>query len=744
MNVQQTVKYSKCDDQVESKYSGCFKTSIEHVYAELQRIDVLIQVTINKAHLIYNSNDQFHGLYISVNDIERYRSLPLGVPNWSVYENNEVIDHYVSMQEKKQEIDKLANESKKQGIELRLFRLKQVFKLSDQDIDILLVILLSEVDTRYEKIFAYLHDDMSKKQMSVGLLLSLLSNDLASSMELRERLNSPSPLLLNMLVELNKESVSPSVAFLANTLNIDKRIADYLFGFDEIDCRLAGFVEKHGNDIEYEYLAYLSKYENKLKNIISDIKNEEHSSLILLKSRNSQDCDKIIKNICSSLDAGLIKIKCERLVIDDRFIQLVRIILREVQLHDAILYWENYSVFLQNEFKDRLLIIQEELAATNYVSFVSMEQDWQPDDEEVFFIPVELPFPGMHEKDDIWRSALEKEKIVIDSEESQNIIRRFNFSNDQIVGAVHTANCISRWKHDAFGRVDKKTLLEACRIKSGKRIVSFSRKLVPTRTLQDIVLPEDQYTQLNELIDAVKYKSLVLEDWGFENKLSVGKSINLLFTGTSGTGKTLAAEIIANELGMDIFKIDLSSVVSKYIGETEKHLSIIFEDARSSNVILFFDEADGLFGKRSDVKDAHDRFANIETGYLLQKIEEHDGVVILTSNLRNNIDAAFVRRMYAIVEFPFPDEQHRARIWQDLFPSQLPVDEAIDYTFLAKHFKLTGGHIKNIGLCAAFLSAAEGQVLSMRHLIFAAKREFQKLNKPCTEADFGCYFELIK
>ena len=733
-----------CDDQIDMQSSGYFKTSIEHIFAELQRVDFLVQITVTKAHLIYNSDDQFQGLYISENDIDRYRSLPLGAPNWITSKNSDVVDYCGNMQERKQEIDKLAKESKRQSIELRLMRLKEVFNLSNQDIDILFISLLSEVDTRYEKIFAYLHDDMSKKQMSVGLLLNLMSEGLESGLRCRERLNASSPLLFNMLVEINQESVSSAVSSLASTVSIDKRIAEYLFGFDEIDCRLEKIVKKFSRDIKYEPIAYLNQYENKLKNIINENKNQENSSLILLKSRNNQDSDKIIKNICSSLELGLIKIKCERLVNDARFIQLIRLILREVQLQDTILYWENFSVFLQNDVKDRLKTIQEELATTNFVSFVAMEQDWQPDDEGVFFIPVALPLLGSHEKEEIWRDALAKEKIVINLEESENIIRRFNFSNDQIYGAANTAKCISRWKHDGSGHVDKNILLEACRIKSGKRIVSFSRKLVPTRTLQDIVLPEDQYTQLNELIDAVKYKSLVLEDWGFEKKLSIGKSINILFSGASGTGKTLAAEIIANELGMDVFKIDLSSVVSKYIGETEKHLSIIFEDAKSSNVILFFDEADALFGKRSEVKDAHDRFANIETGYLLQKIEEHDGIVILTSNLRNNIDVAFVRRMYAIIEFPFPDEEHRARIWQGLFPDQLPVDDTIDYSFLAKNFKLTGGHIKNIGLCAAFLCAAEGQDLSMRHLIYATKREFQKLNKPCTEADFGSYYELIK
>ena len=190
--------------------------------------------------------------------------------------------------------------------------------------------------------------------------------------------------------------------------------------------------------------------------------------------------------------------------------------------------------------------------------------------------------------------------------------------------------------------------------------------------------------------------------------MALGKGLNALFHGSSGTGKTMAAEVIANELKLDLYKIDLSSVVSKYIGETEKNLIKIFKEAETSNSILFFDEADALFGKRSEVKDAHDRYANIEVGYLLQKMEEYEGIVILATNLMKNMDDAFVRRMHFSVEFPFPDEEHRFRIWNTIFPEEAPKDENIDFEFLAKKFKIAGGNIKNIVLCAAFHKRGRG------------------------------------
>jgi SpoVK/Ycf46/Vps4 family AAA+-type ATPase len=218
----------------------------------------------------------------------------------------------------------------------------------------------------------------------------------------------------------------------------------------------------------------------------------------------------------------------------------------------------------------------------------------------------------------------------------------------------------------------------------------------------------------------------------------------MLFAGPSGTGKTMAAEIIANELGLDLYKIDLATVVSKYIGETEKNLNKIFKEAWDSNSILFFDEADAIFGKRSEVRDSHDRYANIEIAYLLQKMEEYQGIVILATNLRKNLDEAFARRMQFSVEFLLPEEPDRYQIWQRVFPKEAPISEDVDLNFMARQFKVSGGNIKNIVLGAAFLAAEDGGRINIEHLIRATRREYQKMGKLCTEADFGEYYDLVK
>jgi hypothetical protein len=268
----------------------------------------------------------------------------------------------------------------------------------------------------------------------------------------------------------------------------------------------------------------------------------------------------------------------------------------------------------------------------------------------------------------------------------------------------------------------------------------LARRIRPRRSWDDLVLVADKLAQLRELAARYRHRDTVHESWGFPDFPSTG--LVALFSGQSGTGKTMAAEIIAGELGLDLYKLDLSSVVSKYIGETEKNLERVFTAASAGNLVLFFDEADSLFGKRSEVSDARDRYANIETSYLLQRLEAYDGLVVLATNFQKNIDEAFLRRIHVGIEFPLPEEEERLAIWRKAFPPTAPV-EGVDHEFLARQFKLSGGSIRNAALQAAFLAADSGRAITMELVVHALKREFQKLGRLRTAADFGEYTELV-
>ena len=279
---------------------------------------------------------------------------------------------------------------------------------------------------------------------------------------------------------------------------------------------------------------------------------------------------------------------------------------------------------------------------------------------------------------------------------------------------------------------------------SSSRLGELAARLDPAHRWDSLVLPPRQREHLQSIAGHLRHRDRVLQQWGYEETITRGHGLKALFAGESGTGKTMAAQVIATELGLDIYRVDLATVVSKYIGETEKNLDRIFGAADGSNAIIFFDEADALFGKRSEVSDAHDRYANIEVSYLLQKMEGYEGAVVLATNFQRNIDDAFLRRLDYVVDFPFPGEADRRQIWQLLLPVKAPVADDVDLDFLAERFKLAGGAIRNAALTAGYLAAAEGDEITMRHLIRAVGLEYAKLGRLTIEADFDQYHEELR
>ena len=259
----------------------------------------------------------------------------------------------------------------------------------------------------------------------------------------------------------------------------------------------------------------------------------------------------------------------------------------------------------------------------------------------------------------------------------------------------------------------------------------------------DLILPVDTQRLLGDVVMAIELRSRVLDEWGFSRAMGGVRGIKALFAGPPGTGKTMAAGIIARTVGIDLHRLELGATVSKYIGETEKNLDRAFDGARRGNALLFVDEADALFGKRSEVKDAHDRYANIEIAYLLQKIEDHDGVVILATNLAKNVDEAFSRRMQFVIEFPIPDEQSRERIWRAMLPPSAPLDDDVDLTYLARQFEFTGADIRSVVIEAAYHAAQHGNSITLLHLLRAVAHQFTKSGRVPTAIDFREHFALL-
>jgi ATP-dependent 26S proteasome regulatory subunit len=353
----------------------------------------------------------------------------------------------------------------------------------------------------------------------------------------------------------------------------------------------------------------------------------------------------------------------------------------------------------------------------------------------------EVSKPTANEQGEIWRNALETHVASVNGE-IDTLVSQFNLSSGTIRLAAGRA--FARRPQDSSSGSSEQSvsadglanrLWDACRAQVQPRLEGLAQRIEPLSEWDDLVLPEKQKEILNNVAIHVRQRGKVYQTWGFSSKSVRGLGISALFAGPSGTGKTMAAEVLAADLRLDLYRIDLSQIVSKYIGETEKNLRSVFDAAEEGAAVLLFDEADALFGKRSEVKDSHDRYANIEVSYLLQRMEAYRGLAILTTNRKSAIDQAFMRRLRFVVEFPYPEATQRAEIWRRVFPPRTPT-ENLRIDRLAR-LNAAGGHIRNIAMGAAFLAAEAGEPVRMSHLLTAARTEFDKLEKPLTDAEIA-------
>ena len=355
---------------------------------------------------------------------------------------------------------------------------------------------------------------------------------------------------------------------------------------------------------------------------------------------------------------------------------------------------------------------------------------------------VTLPRLDRRAQKSVWEAALSTIRNSVNGE-LDRISQQFDLGPFAIRRVVQlaTEQAQQRPGSDAY-EVSGKNLWDACRQHAAGHLDDLARRIEPCFTWDDIVVPAPTMAQLREIAAQVHHRAQVYETWGFGEKLSRGRGISVLFCGNSGTGKTMAAEVLAHHLELDLHRIDLSGVVNKYIGETEKNLRRVFDAAEMSGAILFFDEADALFGTRTEVRDSHDRYANIEVNYLLQRMEDYSGLAILATNRKQALDQAFLRRLRFVVDFPFPNAEYRRRIWQKSFPEEMEVGN-LDFNALAR-LEVSGGNIRSISLNAAFLAATDESPLTTVHVMRAAAREYAKIERGISANEFGSYAEVVR
>jgi winged helix domain-containing protein/ATPase family protein associated with various cellular activities (AAA) len=596
---------------------------------------------------------------------------------------------------------------------LALPELGRLFGLTALELTAVVICLAPELRRKYDRLYAYLQDDITRRRPSVDLVLELLCGTERERWAARASFSDGAPLLRTGILKAIDDPQSPSGSSgLAQFLALDQRICRFLLGVDELDGRLAGRARlhrPHGTstpDPLADELHRLAVYHL-----------ERGGLVVHLHGPAGAGTSELVRHVGHRLGVAVLRVDLATAGEEH-----VRLAFREALLHNAVLHLAGADT------PDETLRAAVVAAVADFggLVFLTGESAWTGPVEfpGARFHPVAVPLPDLPRRTAAWRGVLDGHARAWAVE----LASRYRLPATRIRAAVRLATD-HRLRAGDGGDLTLADLAAACRRQSTHALGALAVKVDPHAGWDDLVLPDDRVDQLRDIAAQVRHHHRVFGAWGFGAKLGHGKGLSVLFGGPPGTGKTMAAEVLAADLDLDLYKVDLSGVVSKYVGETEKNLARVFAEGTSGNAILFFDEADALFGKRTEVSDAHDRYANIETSYLLQRLEDYDGLVVLATNLRQNLDEAFTRRIRFVVEFPFPEADSRTRIWRSLFPAEAPVSADVDFAALGREFAVAGGSIKNIVLNAAFLAAADGGVIDRRHILRGTRREFEKIGK---------------
>lgn len=729
---------------------------LRYLEAEFARIDLLLRREVRRWVLAgQDPQDDYRGLYISQDEARQLLDRPFGV-SWGqliALPAEEEVIFSTALTQLADETDALNSQLITQGQPSRLCQLAQRFGLDRIALDIFLLCLAPALDTKYERLYGYLQDNVMRRRPSVRLLLDLLGEPGLAKFTLTPYLTQTAPLFRYHLLDYVTEAPPHHMHWINQTVQVDETVVAWLLADyqppaalqgavalttpvrSEVDCLLVGQAALQRLMAVADLRAHGEPVAQPLWLFYGIDEAAQAAAGRWLAVAHGQPL----------LTLALDRVSGESYPIE----QAIRLLLRDAQLTGALPYLAGLDRCLQ-QHPALMTPLFTLMNAHPGPVIMAGQSYWQlagtPDRRPVFTI--EFGMPDYEQRLALWghwlmliapQPAPEKGRkngrtAAQSALNLADLANQFGLTSGQIGDALAAARDEAQQQGEPL---QNHHLFASARAYSNPRLGTLARKVIPRYTWAQMVLPADELAKLDEIVAVVKHRHQVLEVMGVGRQLAPSSGVMALFSGPPGTGKTMAAEVMAAALQLDMYKIELSGVVSKYIGETEKNLERIFSEAANSNAILFFDEADALFGKRSEVKDAHDRYANIEVAYLLQRMELYEGVTILATNLRSNLDKAFARRFFRTVEFPFPKVAERLRIWQMLFPPELPKAADVDFPLLAKRFELAGGNIRNVIHSGAVLAASDGGRVTMNHLLHGVRRELQKIGRLVNEEDFG-------
>ncbi|MGY2746756.1 ATP-binding protein [Pseudarthrobacter sp. O4] len=652
-------------------------------------------------------DDPFRGLYLSDEAVDRL----LGRERLSP-EGDGQGDGLDGASPRQLRCEDLADTAQTAGQRLRLRELASTFGLTPLDIDLLLVALAADLDPRFEQLFGYLNDDVTRHRPSAAVALALCGTPLSAA-DGRARLLS-GPLISGGLLAVE----DPDRPLPGRALRVPDRVVGHLLGDDTPEPAL---------------LAVLAEPPAVIWGDAAPLARALGTGILLAYLREPATGSGRVLAAGALRSAGYeaVFVDLTRLAAEREPLRLVELAVREARLRGAGLVAGPIAAV-----PDRPAVLAA-LHAEPLPVLLTGEAAWDPAWTKRPPLLVDVPASSSAERSELWRTALGP----LNGFDVGAATSAFRLRPEQVARAAGSAQVQATLSAD--GRITAAHLAAGARAENGSALDRLARRVEPVVGWDDLVLPDAVLLALKEVALRARHRERVLGDWAMRPGAGRGHGVAALFAGDSGTGKTMSAEVVARELGLDLYVVDLATVVDKYVGETEKNLERIFTAAAGVNGVLLFDEADAVFGRRSEVKDAHDRYANIESAYLLQRMETFDGLAILATNLRANIDEAFTRRLDVVVDFPLPDAEHRTVLWDRCLGRTLERAGDIDLAFLGRAFELAGGAIRSAAVTAAYLAADDGGTVTMAHLVTAVQREYRKLGRLTLESEFGPYWGML-
>lgn len=623
----------------------------------------------------------------------------------------------------------------REGRQTRLFYVKQRLGLDALEFFGMICILAAEHSPQYGRMFASLQENSHMNYATLGLVMELyeLAHGPIEGKERGGLFNQSRPFWLIVKADSARE-----VPYSAMPLTGGKRLLQFLYG-NGIEGTLLGRTARMLNGTTAPVCLYEKEF-FMMQAVWKQMEERRREPGVLLVQGKSGSGKKFLLRRLAGLQSKQICCICLADVLElsqmerEAWLRELRL---ERMLSSAVFVLEGAEgLFLPD--MDRQLSPQARWLLDHLPDLQSSFAVLGTDEisPEIFSgiqtFSISLNMPGPRQKIKMWeffcRPYPLEENVSLELLASQYVL-----TSGELREVLKTAFLLA--KAEGKGAIGRRHLTEAVARHNSRMLGDMAVRISCVFNWEDLVVDAETQKQLEYICGQVKYRSVVADDWNFFGKTPYGRGVCALFYGSPGTGKTMAAQVIAKELGLELYRIDLSRLISKYIGETEKHISELFEKARDINAVLFFDEADALFSKRSEVSDSNDRSANMETAHLLQKLEEYEGIVILATNLKDNIDEAFRRRIKFMIRFSLPDEEIRRILWEKAIPKEAPLGETVDFAVLAHHFELSGSAIKEIALNAAYIAAAEGGSIENRHLSEALRLNYAKMGKHLTEAE---------